>query len=297
MKRPPIYPSLAIYLLSLAVSCINVSTAFSPSHLTSIIKRKGPCTRSLLFPNVLNRPPLLKINRCIRLSISPLRDSTVLIEKDKKEYKVEHVPRTMRQAIRRFFFGPDSGPGLVFISTCGFIFLRCGYVFGGSQLTFQDAVMFLGATVFWWFQEHWIHGHLLHSEFDWIGKQIHKAHHEKPYHHISIDPPALLMGWLLSVHVLLQMLLPMPLALSATIGYALAGFKYEWTHYIVHTKVNPRSRSMRCIRDNHMRHHILDNDNWLGFSVLFVDRIFGTSPDVEDIRRKNERKKNQADTT
>jgi hypothetical protein len=105
------------------------------------------------------------------------------------------------------------------------------------------------------------------------------------------------MGWLLSVHVLLQMLLPMPLALSATIGYALAGFKYEWTHYIVHTKVNPRSRSMRYIRDNHMRHHILDNDNWLGFSVLFVDRIFGTSPDVKDIRRKNERNKNQADAT
>ena len=217
-----------------------------------------------------------------------LSEPTVRLEKGEKENKIEPVPRTMRNAIKRFYFGPDYGPGLVFISICGFIFQRCNYLFVGLQFTLLDVAMFLGATIFWWFQEHWIHGHLLHSDFDWMGKQIHKNHHDKSYHHISIDPPALLMGWLLSVYVLLQILLPMPLALSATIGYAIAGLKYEWTHYIVHTKVRPKSKSMQRIRDNHMRHHLLDNDNWLGFSVLFVDRIFGTSPELERKRKRNE---------
>ena len=144
-------------------------------------------------------------------------------------------------------------------------------------------------------KEHIIHDKLLHSNTDWIGKQIHLEHHKKDYFHISIDPPALLIGWLLTAHLLLRLMLPTPLAITATIGYAIAGMGYEWTHYIVHTKVKPKSAFMTKVRDNHLRHHLVDNHYWFAFTLPFVDDLFGTNPTVKEVRRRRSQQKVEDD--
>ena len=197
----------------------------------------------------------------------------------------EKVPSTMPEALQRFFFGPDHGPIIIIGSIISLVMIR--YTMNTIQII--DVAVGIGTFIFWWFQEHYIHRHLLHSRWNWIGKEIHKTHHEKSYFHISIDPIELLLGWLGTAHILLRLMLPLQLALSATICYAIAGMWYEWTHYIVHTKVKPQSNFMKDVRNNHIRHHMLDETNWLGFSLPLVDDIFGTNPDVKDVKKARQK--------
>ncbi len=199
----------------------------------------------------------------------------------KRNVNEDNIPSTMSDAIIRFFFGPDHGPIITVISIILLIAYR-----STTSWNLLDFCIGTATIIFWWFQEHFIHRYLLHSSWNWMGKEIHQSHHDKTYFHISIDPTPLLLGWLGAAHVILRLLLPLDLALSSTIFYAIAGMWYEWTHYIVHTKVRPKSKFMNEVKNNHIRHHIVDDKNWLGFSMPFVDNIFGTNPDIKAVRKR-----------
>lgn len=191
---------------------------------------------------------------------------------------------TMRDAVSTFFLGDYHGPGMVAMAISGLLLWR-GCLGCSSSMGFyaDDVAAALGAVSFWCFQEHWMHRYLLHSDMDWYGKQIHEQHHLKPYHHISIDPAPLMISWLTAVHFLLRVFLPLPLAVSATIGYAVAGLFYEWSHFIVHTKVRfPSNSYWQRMKDHHIRHHLVDCENWFAFSCIQVDDLFGTNPSVQE---------------
>ena len=208
----------------------------------------------------------------------------------------EVVPSTWNKAVDRFFLG-DIGPPLVMLSIMGFTFAR----YQSTQpLSIADVTIFLSTIVIWWVQEYFFHRILLHSQFDWVGKRIHKTHHEKDYFHVSIDPPALLLGWLFAAHFIIKSFLPWHLCLTATIGYAIAGLFYEWSHYIVHTRVkapvlsqtnplfepisNGASRIFTLMRNNHIRHHLVDDRHWFAFSIPGMDDIFGTNPEIKQLK-------------
>jgi len=206
--------------------------------------------------------------------------------------EIDKVPCTWSHALHRFFLG-EIGPPLVVLSILGFIYTRCRLPI---PVSLSEYAVFLSMIVFWSIQEYTLHRVVLHSKFNHIGKEIHQGHHEKNYFHISIDPPALLLGWLLVAHLIAKSIFPWHICLSATIGYALSGLFYEWSHYIVHTKVRPpRNRWLRSfflrVRNNHMRHHLLDNNYWYAFSVAYMDDLFRTNADVQEIkaRKKAER--------
>ena len=210
-------------------------------------------------------------------AVDPTRDN-----KDKKEA----VPTTLPQAIRVFFFSQSGvGPTSVVLILASLVVWRLSM----SSLSPVDGIAFLGAIVFWVFQEHFLHKEVLHSEMDWFGKEIHQGHHDKNYFHVSLDPPALMLAWLGTAHFLFRFLFPLPLACTITFGYALAGLVYEWAHFVVHTKVKPRSQFMRRMRDNHIRHHCIDDRYWFAFSCPQVDDLMGTNPDVRVIKA-NKRK-------
>lgn len=105
------------------------------------------------------------------------------------------------------------------------------------------------------------------------GRSIHKEHHEQPYFHISLDPPALVIGvMLLAAGVFALLLGPAsPLSLTATAAYWSAGLVYEWLHYVVHTRYVPpagwRGKWLREVRRHHMLHHMRNEDYWLSFSA------------------------------
>jgi hypothetical protein len=197
------------------------------------------------------------------------------------------VPTELSEAIRTFFFAQNYGPSLAAMALIGFSVARLGM----NTLNPSDGLAFSGAIVFWLLQEHFLHQKLLHSSFDWIGKDIHEGHHRKPYYHVSLDPAGLMLGWLLTAHIVLRCLLPLPIAISATIGYASAGLFYEWAHYIVHTKVRMQSAFWKQVKNNHIRHHLLNDNYWFAFSLPLLDDLFQTNPPIHEVRKemKNQR--------
>jgi len=196
------------------------------------------------------------------------------------------IPSTIPHAIRVFFFGTHKGPLVILTLLLSLLFHRTTMIMM-QPINAADYITASLSILFWTFQEHFIHGRLLHSTRDWIGKDIHHAHHEEPYFHISIDSTELLVGWMGAAYLIFRMILPsLPLATSATIGYATAGMWYEWTHYLVHTKVRPKSKFASRVRDGHMKHHLVNEEYWLGFTVPFVDDLFGTNPSVREAREE-----------
>jgi len=212
------------------------------------------------------------------------------------ESNEENVPSTWSAALRRFFVG-DIGPPMVVLAISGFVVARLRLP---VPFSIAELALFSCAIVFWWVQEYVLHRFLLHSLFDWLGKSIHHNHHTKNYFHVSIDPPELILGWLFAAHFFMRWTLPYHLCLIATVGYALAGLGYEWSHYIVHTKVKPPSQLADAasspvsssailsalsglflkMRDNHIRHHRIDDRYWYAFSVPAMDDYFYTNPNI-----------------
>lgn len=193
------------------------------------------------------------------------------------------IPNNMPDALNRFFLGPNKGP----IGVVGMLFFMTAWRLSLSPLTPLDAALFGGMALFWCIQEHVIHDKLLHSQFAWMGRDIHEAHHEKPYFNISIDPAWLMIAWLSVAHALFRFLLPLSSSLSATLGYASFGLLYEWAHYIVHTRVKPPNAFWKRVRDNHIKHHLVDDRYWLSFTLPMVDDLFGTNPSVHEVKREH----------
>ena len=257
----------------------------------------GPVLASL-SSSALADPPMSTATTATAGGVSLLNEvdapssGTGAIEKNNNDEQLEAVPTNMRDAIRRFFFGKEIGPILVVGSIASFLQTRFALATPPSM---ADLAVFATSIVFWWVQEHVLHQKALHSNIDWVGKRIHEAHHARNYFHVSIDSAELIIGWLLTVHLFLRAVLPLHLAMSATIGYAMAGLFYEWAHYIVHTKVKRKRGSFWAkMRDNHMRHHRINERYWLAFSVPALDDWFGTNPDVKEARAELLKSENES---
>ena len=217
------------------------------------------------------------------------------------------VPSTLNEALRVFFGSPlYHGPRLIVLFLTILIHekMQLGYIVDSvtnlpiwlpSSSLLLNGLEELGvagmAVVFWWIQEHVMHQRLLHSpHMNWMGKEIHVKHHNQPYYHISIDSAPIMIGWLTVVHVLLRCglssVLPLHLIYTATIAYGAAGLFYEWTHFIVHTKVRFSSQSFWTkVKNHHARHHLVNHDNYFAFTITQIDDLFGTNPDVTKVPR------------
>jgi hypothetical protein len=49
------------------------------------------------------------------------------------------------------------------------------------------------------------------------------------------------------------------------------------------------------MRDNHMRHHLVDDRYWYAFGVPAMDDLFGTNPDVKDARAGTQGKRKRVE--
>ena len=234
-------------------------------------------------------------------------NSTTTSQHQQQQQEEEVIPSTWSQAIHRFFLGKDIGPLLVVLTISTFIYKRY-QLLSINPLTITELSIFITSILFWWVQEYFIHRVLLHSTYNWFGKVYHRQHHHKNYYHVAIDPPELLLGWLFTAHFIIRMVvLPNQhqyhLCLSVTIGYSLAGLVYEWSHYIVHTKVQPPSPPSSSssssllmkwytkMRENHMQHHLIDSRYWYAFSVTQMDDLFWTNPDCIELKELKEKKR------
>jgi len=164
---------------------------------------------------------------------------------------------------------------------------------GGWQWP-DAAMMVLGFAVFP-FLEWLLHKYVLHIKpfelFGWRidpeGARRHRAHHREPWRpelivlppqvHLTVGPALLALAWWAA---------PNPAwALSALVGYGLAALNYEWTHFMVHTRIRPRNRYYQRLFRMHRMHHFHNENYWYGFTVTSVDRLLGTGPEPEATSR------------
>ncbi|WP_052367724.1 sterol desaturase family protein [Algiphilus aromaticivorans] len=173
----------------------------------------------------------------------------------------------------------------------GFIAIAIGLraSLGGWQTA--DALMLLLGVTVWPFLEWFLHKHLLHVKpWEIFGRRVdpdfarrHRAHHREPwrpelivlppYVHFTFGPLLLALGWWAA---------PDPaLAMSALVGYGFAALNYEWTHFMVHTRIQPQNRYYQGLFRAHRMHHFRNEKYWYGFTLTSVDRMLGTGPDPD----------------
>jgi hypothetical protein len=142
----------------------------------------------------------------------------------------------------------------------------------------------------WPLQEWLIHVGILHwkprriggRELDFRVPRAHRAHHAAPY-----DIPLVFIpfhAFLYSLPLLAALcfaLTPTPaLALTSLAVYLLLALHYEWIHFLIHTRVWPRSRAYQRLWRNHRLHHFKNEHYWYGVTRLRGDRLLGTAADA-----------------
>lgn len=157
-------------------------------------------------------------------------------------------------------------------------------------------VVAAGLTAAWWPLQEWLmHKHLLHmAPKELFGRKIdpsfartHRAHHRDPR---DVDrtllPVEVVTGAIpVSTGIFLLLGGPRRATVTAMATYSTMALFYEWTHFIVHTNVEPKTAYGRRVKRNHLLHHFRNEHHWLGFTVPEVDRWLGTDPPPGSVPR------------
>ena len=138
------------------------------------------------------------------------------------------------------------------------------------------------------FVEWMIHVFILHfkprkmfgRDIDPLVARKHRAHHSDPRKVEWIFVPMPVLTRAVPVVLLLYLLLLPTFRLgvmaSAT-GLAIL-LTYEWTHYLIHSRYQPKSRLYRYIWRAHRLHHYKNENYWFGVTVHAADHVLGTFP-------------------
>ncbi len=89
--------------------------------------------------------------------------------------------------------------------------------------------------------------HRLRAYLVRAGKRIHEAHHKQAYHHVSIDEPHIVLGFmLLSAGLVFSTLPTTSTAATACVAYWATGLiSYTLVHFLVHTRCARLSRPVQ----------------------------------------------------
>jgi hypothetical protein len=156
-----------------------------------------------------------------------------------------------------------------------------------------DLLPALALLVFWPFEEWCIHVFLLHAKpftllgrrFDLALAQKHRRHHADPTNLsiLFIPLPSYLYS-LPGLALLWWLVTPTPeLALSGATFHLALGLRYEWVHFLIHTRYRPRTWWFRRLWRNHRLHHFRNEKHWYGVTMLAGDRVLGTSGDETSV--------------
>ncbi len=143
------------------------------------------------------------------------------------------------------------------------------------------------------FVEWMIHVFILHfkprtifgREIDPLVARKHRAHHSDPrkVEWIFVPMPVLTRAVpvILLIYILVLPTFRLGVTASATgLGILLT---YEWTHYLIHSRYQPRSRLYRYIWRAHRLHHFKNEKYWFGVTVHTADHILGTFPKKDEV--------------
>ena len=118
----------------------------------------------------------------------------------------------------------------------------------------------------------------------WVARS-HRRHHQAPKdpRFIFIAMPAIKAYAVLDVVLLLLAWRTSPsIATGVAVANSLA-LLYEWTHWLIHTDYQPRSRLYRGLWRAHRLHHFRNENYWYGVTGHLGDRVLRTYPAKEDV--------------
>jgi hypothetical protein len=190
------------------------------------------------------------------------------------------APASLREAASVFL---GHGSPRVLLCALGFALGARAAVGGWSLWDLAPPVVILAL---WPLQEWAIHVAILHYRprragpwtLDFQVPREHRRHHAAPYDiPLVFIPPRSFLYTLPLLAALCWLLAPsLPLALTSLASYLLLALHYEWIHFLIHTRVWPRSAVYQRLWRNHRLHHFKNERYWYGVTRLRGDWLFGT---------------------
>jgi hypothetical protein len=196
-------------------------------------------------------------------------------------------PRTLREALPVFLgFG---SPRLLLTLLAGSLAVRLAL--GG--FTAWDLVPLAGLALLWPLNEWLIHVFILHAKpLRVLGRTLdlelprkHREHHGDPWKLELLFIPMSSFVYSLPLLGLVWFVVTPSAALAWTgiTAHLALALHYEWVHFLVHTRVVPRTRLYQRLWKNHRRHHFKNEHYWFGVTMLSGDRLLGTGPAHEAV--------------
>jgi len=154
---------------------------------------------------------------------------------------------------------------------------------GGSP---GDLTVIAAVAGYWPIQEWALHRYLLHLKpLRLPGRRVelefarrHRAHHGDPGDISLIFLPRYVHLPVPGIPGLFVLALPsLALAMTGIVSLTAAALVYEWTHFVVHTRIRPRGRSAAGLFRHHRLHHFRNERCWFAFTLPGIDAALGTS--------------------
>lgn len=156
-----------------------------------------------------------------------------------------------------------------------------------------DAVLVAALIALEPFVEWVIHVFILHfkprklfgREVDPLVARKHRAHHSDPRKVEWIFVPLPVLTRAVPVILVLYLLLlpTFRLGVTASVTGLAILLTYEWTHFLIHSRYQPKSRLYRYIWRAHRLHHYKNEKYWFGVTVHAADHVLGTFPDKDEV--------------
>lgn len=166
-----------------------------------------------------------------------------------------------------------------------YIAITAGIRLAIGGFTWTDAIVVGAILAAEPFTEWLIHVFVLHSRRDFELSVKHRAHHADPRNLEILFIPMRVIVLAPVIGIGVPLLLTAPLSVALTAG--LTGFSmllvYEWTHYLIHTPYQPKTRTYRRIRRAHRWHHFRNEHYWFGVTIHTADRLLRTYPDKDAV--------------
>jgi hypothetical protein len=156
-----------------------------------------------------------------------------------------------------------------------------------------DLVVVVGLIVAEPFVEWVIHVYILHFKprpifgrtIDPLVSRKHREHHRDPRKTEWIFVPLPVLAKAMPAVAVIDLLAfpTVQLALTAmTTSFAIL-LTYEWTHYLIHSRYQPKTRLYRYIWRAHRLHHFKNENYWFGVTVHVGDHVLGTFPEKDEV--------------
>lgn len=196
-------------------------------------------------------------------------------------------PRTISEALPVFARHGSPRILMVALAIAAVARLRAG------DWGWWDLLPVLGLAVYWPIQEWLIHVYILHFKpFTLFGRTVdfrvpisHRAHHRAPWNiDILFIPMHSFLYTIPLVCVFWFAVMPTPaLALTGIVTQLALSLHYEWVHFLVHTRVMPKTALYQRLWRNHRWHHFKNEHYWYGVTMLSGDRLLRTAPALSEV--------------